>query len=132
DRVALARSENSLARVLMAKGELAAARGHLDRSLDLCSDTDLEFGRSDVLLSMCELSMEEGNLDEARDTAREALELAERFEEGANIAEAHVWLARIAEAEGQADRVDREFEQAIRGFDALGMGERLLQCHGLY
>jgi tetratricopeptide (TPR) repeat protein len=132
DRVSLARSENNLALVLMARGDVAAARRHLDRSLELCDEHDLEFGRSHVLLSLCELSMQEGKVDEALEKASQALELAERLEEGASIAEAHVWLGRIADQKGQHDVVDREFELAIGGFEALGMRERLLQCHGVY
>jgi len=64
--------------------------------------------------------------------AREALTVAERLEEGANIAEAHVWLGRIADRRDQPDLVDREFELAIAGFEDMGMRERLLQCHGIY
>jgi len=132
DRVALARYENSLALVLLAKGDFEGARGHLDRSLELCNETDVESGRTQVLLSLCELSMREGKVTEAREVARQALELAERLEEGPNIAEAHVWLGRIADVDGEHASVEREFEQAIRGFEALGMRERLLQCHGVY
>ncbi|TME55260.1 MAG: hypothetical protein E6I53_00255 [Chloroflexi bacterium] len=132
DRVALARAENSLAMVLMARGDFAGARGHLDRSLELCDETDLESGRSRVLLSLSELSMQQGNAADARDGAQHALELAERFEEGADIAEAHVLLGRIADVGGEDESADHEFEQAIRGFEALGLHERLLQCHGIY
>ena len=132
DRVALARSENSLALVLMARGDLDGARIHLDRSLELSAGGDLEFGRSEVLLSLCELTMQEGKVEQAYGMAREALELAERHEEGATIAEAHVWLGRIADRRGEHDEVDRAFEDAIRGFEALGLRERLLHCHGIY
>ncbi|TMF20064.1 MAG: tetratricopeptide repeat protein [Chloroflexi bacterium] len=132
DRVALARSENSLALVLMARGDLEGARTHLDRSLELSAGGDLEFGRSEVLLSLCELTMQEGKVEQAYGMAREALELAERHEEGATIAEAHVWLGRIADRRGEHDEVDRAFEDAIRGFEALGLRERLLHCHGIY
>ncbi|HYU62266.1 MAG TPA: tetratricopeptide repeat protein [Verrucomicrobiae bacterium] len=132
DRVVLARSENSLAVVLMARGDLDGARKHLDRSLELCDQADLEFGRGHVLLSMCELAVREGDIDRAQELAQEALELAERLEEGAGIAESHVWLGRIADRRGQHDVVDRAFEDAIHGFEALGMRERVLQCHGAY
>ena len=43
-----------------------------------------------------------------------------------------MWLGRIADRRGDAGEVDREFAAAIRGFEALGMRERLLQCHGQY
>jgi tetratricopeptide (TPR) repeat protein len=132
DRAALARSENNLALVLMARGDVASARKHLARALELCDESDMEFGRSRVLLSHCELAMHEGKVGEAHKMAQEALELAERLEEGASMAEAHVWLGRIADEREEHDSVDREFEQAIRGFEALGMRERLLQCHGVY
>src|SRR6266566_7614247 len=72
------------------------------------------------------------DLDRAQELAQEALELAERLEEGAGIAESHVWLGRIADRRGQHDVVDRAFEDAIHGFEALGMRERVLQCHGAY
>jgi tetratricopeptide (TPR) repeat protein/DNA-binding XRE family transcriptional regulator len=132
DRVALARSENNLALALMVRGDLAGARAHLDRSLELCDEADLEFGRSHVLLSLCELAMQEGEVDRAQELATKALELAERLEEGASIAEAHVWLGRIADRREEHARVDRDFDEAIRGFEALGMRERLLWCHGVY
>jgi tetratricopeptide (TPR) repeat protein len=132
DRVTLARSENSLALVMMARGDLRGARVHFDRSLDLCDEADLEFGRSHVLLSLCDLAMQEGDVDRAEQLAEQALELAQRLEEGASIAEAHIWMGRIADSRGDHARVDGEFEDAIHGFEALGMRERLLQCHGVY
>jgi tetratricopeptide (TPR) repeat protein len=132
DRVALGRAENSLAQVLIGRGDLEAARELLDRGLEVTAGPDAESGRSSVLLSLAELAVLSGNVDEAYDTAREALAVAQRLEEGANIAEAHVWLGRIADRRDEPDEVDREFELAIGGFEAMGMRERLLQCHGIY
>jgi tetratricopeptide (TPR) repeat protein len=132
DRVSLARAENSLAQVLIGRGEFEAARELLDRGLELTSGPDAESGRSSVLLSLAELANQQGNIDEAYDRARDALVVAERLGEGANIAEAHVWLGRIADRRGEPDLVDREFDLAIGGFEAMGMRERLLQCHGIY
>jgi tetratricopeptide (TPR) repeat protein len=132
DRVSLARSENSLALVQMARGDFTDAREHLERSLDLSDESDLEFGRSHVLLGLCELSMHEGKVDQAAGFAEQALQLAERHEEGASIAEAHVWLGRIADRRGDNDIAEREFEDAIRGFETLGLAERLLHTHGVY
>lgn len=132
DRTELARAESELASLLIAKGDLDGARAHLEHALEVSGESEFGFGRSHVLLSLTELATHEGNVDEAFATAREALELAEDREDGASIAEAHVWLGRIADRRGEADVVDREFELAISGFEAMGMRERLLQCHGVY
>ena len=132
DRDALAKSEHSLAMVLMGQGEFDAARVHLQRALELCAEYDLGCGRSIVLLGLAELSIREGDVQRAYALASEGCELAERLEEGPTIAEAHVALGRIADLRGEPDEADRQFEDAIRGFEALGMRERLLQVHGSY
>ncbi len=118
DRVSLARSENNLE--------------HLDRSLELSEETDLQVGRSQVLLSLCELCLREGNLEQAQSFAREALLLAERLQEESNVAEAHMWLGRIADKLGDHPTADYEFALAVRGLEQLGTDERLFQAHGIY
>jgi tetratricopeptide (TPR) repeat protein len=132
DRIGLARSENNLALILMTKGDLATARQHLDRSLQLSEEADLEVGRSQLLLSLCGLSLQEGNVERADEFARDALDLAQRLHEDASVAEAHGWLGRIADGRGLHEAADREFELAISGFEQLGMRERLLHSHGAY
>jgi tetratricopeptide (TPR) repeat protein len=132
DRVALARSENNLGLILMARGDLAGAREHLERSLGLSDETDLQMGRSNMLLSLCELCLQEGNVDRAAEFAREALTLAEQLHEGANASEAHMWLGRIADKQGNHELTDQEFTLAIQGLEQLGRHERLLQTHGIY
>jgi tetratricopeptide (TPR) repeat protein len=132
DRDALAKTENSLALVLISRGELAAARVHLDRALELCAELDLGCGRAQVLLSLAELSIREDQIEHAQELAGEALELVTDLEDGPTIAEAHVSLGRIADRQGEPAEADRHFENAIRGFETLGMRERLLQCHGAY
>jgi len=132
DRVALARSENNLGLILMARGDLTSAREHLDRSLDLSDQTDLHMGRSHMLLSLCELCLQEDRIDQAAEFAQEALALAERLHEGANAAEAHMWLGRIADKRGDHELTDQEFALGIQGLEQLGRHERLLQTHGIY
>ncbi len=132
DRVSLARAENNLGLILLAQGDRAAAHKHLDRSLELAEETNLEIGRSHVLMSLCELSLMQGNVQAARQFADQALALAERLHEAANVAEAHVWLGRIAADVGDDELVDTEFHIAIRGLTEVGVEERLLRCHGLY
>ncbi len=132
DRLALARAENNLGLIMLAKGDRAQAREHLDRSLGLFEDAELQGGRAAVLLSLCELSLQVGQVAHADELAHEALELAERLEERGNIAEAHMWLAQIADRRVDAKETDREFSLAINELTGLGMDERLLRCHGMY
>ncbi|HXI94916.1 MAG TPA: helix-turn-helix transcriptional regulator, partial [Candidatus Acidoferrum sp.] len=127
DRVALARSENNLGLILIARGDIPGAREHLDRSLELSDETDLQMGRSHLLLSLCELCLQEDNVDQAAKFAGEALTLAEQLHEGVNVAEAHMWLGRIADKQGDHERTDQEFALAIHGLEQLGRHERLLQ-----
>ena len=132
DRVSLARAENNLGLILLAQGDRASAQKHLDRSLELAEETNLEVGRSHVLMSLCELSLLQGNMQAARQFAQQALEIAERLHEVANVAEAHVWLGRVAAEVGDDELADTEFEIAIRQLSELGIEERLLRCHGIY
>ena len=132
DRLSLARSENNLGLILLARGHASAGQEHLDRSLELSEESDLEVGRGQVLLSLCDLCLEAGNLVQAQEFAGEALGLALQHHEGANVAEAHLWLGRIADKQGDHETTDHEFAQAIHGFEKLGTRERLFHCHGIY
>jgi tetratricopeptide (TPR) repeat protein len=132
DRVSLARAENNLGLILLAQGNRPAAHKHLDRSLELAEEQNLEIGRSHVLMSLCELSLAQGNVQGARQFADQALAMAERMKEAANVAEAHVWLGRIAAEVGDDKLVDTEFAIAIQGLTEVGVEERLLRCHGVY
>jgi tetratricopeptide (TPR) repeat protein len=132
DRVSLARAENNLGLILLAQGDRGAAHKHLDRSLELAEEANLELGRSHVLMSLCELSLVQGNIQAARQFAEQARDLAERMKEHANVAEAHVWLGRIAAEVGDDEVVDTEFAIAIEGLTKVGVEERLLRCHGVY
>lgn len=132
DRAALASFENNLGLILMARGDRTIAREHLDRSLALDDETELQLGRSRMLLSLCELCMQENDIEQAGEFAREALALAGRLHEGMNIADAHIWLGRIADRLGDAEGTDREFAQAIQDLEQLGRRESLFHAHGVY
>jgi len=132
DQRNLAIAENTLGLVLLSRGDHVGARGHLDRSLELHEDIELEIGRANVLLSLSDLNIDEGNVPRAREYAHQGLDLAEKLEERPNIAEAHICLGRAAEADGDHKTADHEFQLAIAEFTAVGAEERLLKCHGIY
>ncbi len=132
DRVSLARTENALGLILKARGDESASRQHLDRSIELSPESELGVGRNLVLLSLCELCLEQGDFDQASAYAHEALKLAMSWNEGSSVAEAHVMLGRIADRLGDTATTDREFKLGIHGFEQVGAQERLFQSHGVY
>jgi tetratricopeptide (TPR) repeat protein/DNA-binding XRE family transcriptional regulator len=132
DRLSLARTENNLGLLHFKRGDLTQAREHVGRSLDLFEEAGVEVGRANVLLSLCELSLARPEFEEARRYAAEALAVATRSSEPANVAEAHVWLGRIAAAQQNDTAADSEFEMAFEALQQLGVRERLLRSHVLY
>ena len=92
----------------------------------------MEIGRSNVLLSLCELSLQEGFDAHARELAEQALDLATRLDERPNVAEAHVWLGLVADKQGDHAGTDREFSIAFAELATLELDERVLRCHGVY
>jgi tetratricopeptide (TPR) repeat protein/DNA-binding XRE family transcriptional regulator len=129
DRLSLARSENNLGLLYFKRGQLAQALGHVDRSLALFEEAGVEVGRANVLLSLCELHLAAPNFETARRYADEALAVAARASEPANVAEAHVWLGRVAAAQHDDRKADAEFANAIKSLEQLGFRERLLRSH---
>jgi tetratricopeptide (TPR) repeat protein len=132
DLVSLARSENNLGLVLLARGDRVKAREHLDRARELADETELMVDRSNLLTSLCELCLQEGNIEQAGAFADEALAVAERMNQGQMVAAAHMWKGRVADKRGDDATTDSEFELAIQGMDGLGIPERLLRVHGIY
>jgi tetratricopeptide (TPR) repeat protein/DNA-binding XRE family transcriptional regulator len=133
DRVSLARSENNLGLMLLRAGDPMKARGHLERSVRLFEEDGVEADKAELLLSLSELALAESLLDEAARFAYTALDLATRLSEGATMAEAHMWLGRIAAARDAHRAADSEFAAA---FDVLnnvgGSAGRLSRAHALY
>ena len=130
--VTLARAENNFGVILLAMGDPAGARPHLERSLALCVQTNLEAGRSHVLLSLAEMCLAERRLEPARLFAQQALEFAERLHEKDSRAHAHLWLGRIAAAAGDVQACDHEFALAIKELEAAGTFEWLARFHEAY
>ncbi len=70
-----------------------------------------------VFLSLAELAVVRHDLTEAERLSREACDLSARLNEFATLADAHFWLAKVAEARGDDQTVDEEF---VATFEALG------------
>lgn len=132
DRVSLARSENNLGLILLHAGDPARARGHLDRSLRLFEESGVENTRATVLLSLCELELEESEPAEAERFASEALAMAARLSEESSVAESHVWLARVAQVRGDHETVDAEFRAAFEVLESANLVDGLSRARSAY
>jgi tetratricopeptide (TPR) repeat protein len=131
DRASLARSENNLGLLLVRVGEPASARPHLERALRLFEETGVP-GKSDVLSSLSELEFSLSNFESAAELAQQALTLAVDESAPGRIADAHLWLARIAAVEGRDQAADSEFAAAIEVLEAAGAAQRVALARGIY
>jgi tetratricopeptide (TPR) repeat protein len=132
DQLSLARSENNLGLLLVRAGDLSGAKPHLERSLRLFEESGVEVNKANVFLSMAELALSQHNLTEAERLASEARDLAQQLSEFATAADAHFWLAKVAEARENERGVDAEFAAA---FEALGQEPgkgRAARYHAMY
>jgi tetratricopeptide (TPR) repeat protein/DNA-binding XRE family transcriptional regulator len=132
DRLSLARSENNLGVLLVRAGDLHAAKPHIEKALRLFEEAGVEVGKANVLLSLAEVALAQYDLGKAEQLGRDALALAERLSEDATVAEAHYWLAKVAEARGDEQAVDAEFAAT---FEALGQEPgkgRAARYHAMY
>jgi tetratricopeptide (TPR) repeat protein/DNA-binding XRE family transcriptional regulator len=132
DQLSLARSENNLGLLLLHAGDFGTAMPHLQRSLRLFEEADVEVGKANVVLSLAELALARRDVGTAERLGHEARELATRLKEYATVAEAHFWLAKVAEARGDEHAVDSEFAAA---FEALGREPgkgRAARYHAMY
>ena len=132
DLVSLAREENNLGCNLIDRGELTSARSHLLRALELFEQTNLLRARGLLLLSLCELCLAKGNLDQAMTYADAAIVAGESQDEAWSVADARMWKGRIAARLGDDAGADDEFQRALVILESSGMTGRLVQCHTGY
>ena len=132
DRISLARSENNLGVLLVRVGEASAARPHLERSLRLFEETGVETGKSDVLLSLSELEFTLSNFEGAAELAQQAMSFAVDEAAAGRIADAHLWLGRIAAAERRDQVADVEFAAAIEVLEGADAADRLGFARTIY
>jgi tetratricopeptide (TPR) repeat protein len=132
DRYSAGMAENNLALALLNLDQFDAAGEHLSRSLKLLDEIGRERGKGNVLLSLAELDLAQGKVEDARAAAEEGLTLASRLGERATEADAHLWLGKVAAAGSDRDTTDREFATALAMIEKLGLTERLVRAHAAY
>src|SRR5207247_8358541 len=106
--------------------------GHGERSLSLCEELGRETERAHILMPMAEHEDARANVASASRYAAAAREVAERMGETANVGEARAWLGRIADADGDSDGADAEFEAAFRPLELINAPERKARNRAVY
>ncbi|HET7421794.1 MAG TPA: tetratricopeptide repeat protein [Candidatus Dormibacteraeota bacterium] len=131
DRLSQARSLNNIGWMLVRLGQLEGARAHLVQARAIFDELGVETRKADILHSLAELELADGNVAEAVRVAGEGLELATRLDEGPALASLRTLLGRIAAREGRDGDADREFAAALTAAEASG-GSRLMNVHEAY
>jgi tetratricopeptide (TPR) repeat protein len=131
DRLSQARSLNNIGWMLVKLGQLDGARKHIVQARSIFEELGVETRKGDILHSLAELELADGNVEEAVTVAREGLELATRLDERPTVASLRTLLGRIAARQGRDADADREFAAAVAAAEATG-GPSLMNVHEAY
>lgn len=132
DVALLARGENELGLLLLKQGQTARAEEAFHSALNHFDESGTEVAKSHVLLSLGELQMKAGRLDESLATIKQALDLAGRLGEKLSESSAHEMFGRVHEVMGNRQLADREFRVAQRILKTEGFRARLAESHATY
>jgi tetratricopeptide (TPR) repeat protein/DNA-binding XRE family transcriptional regulator len=131
DRLSQARTLNNMGWLLIRLGDLDVARAHLVQAKAIFDEFGIELQKGDILLSIAQLELAEGNLAAAKSNAIEAIDLATRYREVGTVSEAHTLLGRVADREGRDADADAQFTAALDAAEPIG-GHRLMDVHEAY
>lgn len=123
------RAENNFGYALLRHGELDAAALHLRRALALCDEHDVpRIARAIVLTSTGELHLVRGQLDAARDSLLQALDIAVSVSQLESEATARHLLGRVHLELGDIEEARRSFAAAIERLQKAQLFDRLREC----
>jgi tetratricopeptide (TPR) repeat protein len=132
DKALIARGENELGLLLMRQGDLRRAEELFQSALANLSEAGIERARSHVLISLSELKLASGSLDESIALAGEAIEFATRLGETLALSSAHQLAGLAFARSNRPNQADAEFSAAFRALADSGFDERLAECHATY
>jgi tetratricopeptide (TPR) repeat protein len=133
DLSAVYRVENDLGHLLLEQGQIDSAERHFLKAFAGADELHIDRrGRGHVLISLGEVNLRKGRLDEARRYLNQAAEAGEAIGERIVLAEVHVLLGQLEERLNDALAADDHFLQAIEILGELEMPDRLRDCHMEY
>jgi tetratricopeptide (TPR) repeat protein len=104
---------NHIGRIHRARGDGAAARAYLNRSMSLFKAAGDEKGVASCLADLGELARREGTYERARKLLSEALDLQRKLDNRPSIAVCLHTLGHIEAARGTYDQAERFLEEAL-------------------
>jgi tetratricopeptide (TPR) repeat protein len=132
DTALVARGENELGLLLMRQGQMDRAGDAFRAALAHLEEAGSEVAKSHILLSLGELQLRVGKLDDGLQTVKEAIDLAHRREESIAQASGHVLLAQLYERKNRRQLADKAFASALRLLKKEGLNDRLAETHASY
>jgi tetratricopeptide (TPR) repeat protein len=132
DRLSIARVKNHLGMLLLRQGDIEGATKQLESSLALCEELGLQRGKSHAFLSLAEVNIARGSLDEAAKLIDDAVELAGGLGELMTQAAAYQLRGRLAALRGLPDAADEAYRATISILTEQQASQRLLECHAEY
>jgi tetratricopeptide (TPR) repeat protein len=132
DNALLARGENELGLLLMRQGQMERAEEVFRTALAHFEEAGTERAKSHVLISLGELQLTTGKIDEGIAIVKEAIDLAKRLDEQLALADGHQLLAQLYERSGRRQPADEQFGIAIGLFQRQGSEDRLAESHATY
>jgi tetratricopeptide (TPR) repeat protein len=132
DTALLARGENELGLLLMRQGKMARAEEAFQAAMGHFDESGIAYAKSHVLVSLAELQLTTGRVEEAGKTTRQAIDLATRLDEKLALSTAHQLLGQVYEREGKHRLADKEFTAAIGLLDGEGAAQRLAESHAAF
>ena len=132
DNALVANGENELGLLLMRQGQMERAGNAFRAALEHLDEARSERGKSHVMLSLGELQLRMGNVDDGIKIVKEAIDLAKKFDESLAQAAALVLLGQLYERKKRRELADKEFGAALRLLKKQGLNDRLAETHAAY
>jgi tetratricopeptide (TPR) repeat protein len=133
DLSAVYRVENDLGHLLLEQGQIDSAERHFLKAFAGAEELHIDRrGRGHFLISLGDVNLRKGRLDEARRYLNQAAEAGEAVGERIVLAESHVLLGQLEQRLDNALAADDHFLQAIHILGELDMPDRLRDFHMEY
>ena len=130
--VELPRVENDLGLLFKEQGDLSRAESRIESAISRLVALGADRMRGNALLSLAEVRERQDRFDEGVSLVKEAIELAQRFNEPRTLATAYKQLGELHAALGKYDLAVPEFQRALAILEEEGLEQRRVECQQAY